>query len=131
QKISGTRGPGNMWVPVDRLKPVLGDLLALGHSASPARPWLGINAGDLEGRVVILPVSPDGPAEAAGLHKGDAITEVAGKRVADLTDFYRKLWAAGPAGSDIQLTVRQGSDTRRLTVHSVDRLSFLKIKPTL
>jgi hypothetical protein len=27
--------------------------------------------------------------------------------------------------------VRQGGDTRQLMIHSVDRLSFLKLKPTL
>ncbi len=33
--------PGNMFVPIDRLPPILGDLLANGHAAT-ATPWLGI-----------------------------------------------------------------------------------------
>ena len=132
QTIPGApRQAGNLWVPVDRLKPLLGDLLALGRSSAPPRPWLGINAAESTGGIVVALVSPGGPAEAAGLRKGDVITAIGGTRVADLARFYRLLWGSGPAGSDIPLTVRQGSDTRQLTIHSVDRLSFLKLKPTL
>jgi serine protease Do len=132
QTIPGApRQPGNLWVPIDRLKPLLGDLLALGRSSAPPRPWLGINAAESTAGIVVALVSRDGPAEAAGLRKGDVITAIGGTRVADLARFYKLLWESGPAGSDIPLTVRQGSDTRQLTIHSVDRLSFLKLKPTL
>jgi serine protease Do len=132
QTIPGAAGqPGNLWVPIDRLKPLLGDLLALGRSSAPPRPWLGINAAESTGGILVALVSPGGPAEAAGLRKGDLITAIRGTRVRDLAEFYRLLWAAGPAGSDIALTVRQGADSRELTIHSVDRLSFLKLKPTL
>ena len=132
QTIPGAaRQPGNLWVPIDRLKPLLGDLLALGRSSSPARPWLGINAAEASGGILVALVSPNGPAETAGLHKGDLITAIRGEKVQGLAEFYRLLWASGPAGSDIALTVRQGGDTRQVTIHSVDRLSFLKLKPTL
>jgi serine protease Do len=132
QTVPGAaRQPGNLWVPIDRLKPLLGDLLALGRSSAPPRPWLGINAAESTGGIAVALVSPGGPAEAAGLRKGDVITAIRGKAVHDLAEFYRLLWGAGPAGSDIGLSVRQGGDTRELTIHSVDRLSFLKLKPTL
>ena len=125
------RQPGNLWVPIDRLKPLLGDLLALGRSSAPPRPWLGINAAESNNGILVATVSSGGPAEAAGLHRGDVITAVRGTRVRDLPEFYKLLWGSGPAGTDIALTVRQGGDSKQLTVHSVDRLSFLKLKPTL
>ena len=41
--------PGNMFVPIDLLLPILGDLLANGRVAGPGRPWLGVNAQELHG----------------------------------------------------------------------------------
>ena len=35
--------PGNMFVPIDRLPPILGDLIADGRASGPPRPWLGIS----------------------------------------------------------------------------------------
>src|SRR5438132_800660 len=37
--------PANMFVPIERLQPVMGDLLALGRPASSPRPWLGSICG--------------------------------------------------------------------------------------
>ena len=34
----GTQSPGNMFVPVDLLKPILEDLIANGRRSGPARP---------------------------------------------------------------------------------------------
>ena len=47
---SGDNVPGNMFVPIDRLPPILGDLIADGRAAGPARPWLGINTEEAHGR---------------------------------------------------------------------------------
>jgi S1-C subfamily serine protease len=35
---TGSGTPGNMFVPIDRLPPILGDLIADGHVAGPGRP---------------------------------------------------------------------------------------------
>jgi hypothetical protein len=32
--------PGNMFVPIDALKPILPDLIRTGRRSGPARPWL-------------------------------------------------------------------------------------------
>src|SRR6516162_8222762 len=61
--------PGNMFVPIDRLPPILGDLLAVGHPAGPGRPWLGLNAEEAHGRLFVSRVSPGGPADKAGLRR--------------------------------------------------------------
>src|SRR5687767_14401294 len=42
----GTQSPGNMFVPIDLLKPILEDLIAKGRRSGPARPWLGVAADE-------------------------------------------------------------------------------------
>ena len=63
--------PGNMFVPIDRLAPILGDLIADGRIAGPGRPWLGINTDELRGRLFVSRVTPGGPADRAGVRRGD------------------------------------------------------------
>ena len=44
----GAPEPLNMIVPIDILKPILDDLLTLGRPNHPPRPWLGLNAAEIE-----------------------------------------------------------------------------------
>ena len=120
--------PGNMFVPIDRLSPILGDLLSGGRVAGPGRPWLGVNADELRGRLFVGRVTPGGPAEKAGLRRGDVIVGVNGEQPKSLADFYRKVWAQGGAGANVALDVLQDSQVRRLDVKSINRLDHLKLK---
>lgn len=126
----GTQTPGNLFVPVDLLKPALDDLIAHGRAAGPIRPWLGLNAEELRGRLYVSRVSPEGPADRAGLRSGDLLLAVGGEDVGSLADFYRKLWARGAAGTEIPLRVLQGSQVKELRVRSIDRLEHLRRKPS-
>src|SRR5262245_23979228 len=36
------KAPGNMFVPIDRLPPILGDLISAGRTSGPGRPCLGL-----------------------------------------------------------------------------------------
>src|ERR1019366_3145160 len=107
--------PGNMFVPIDLLKPILGDLIAQGKSTAKPRPWLGISTQDLQGKMMVTRVSPESPAEEAGL--GHA-------------DFYRKLWASGDAGAEVMLDVLKGTEVKKLGVKSIDRNQYLRRQPT-
>jgi serine protease Do len=122
--------PGNMFVPVETLKPILGDLIKTGRRAGPARPWLGVAADEVQGRLVVVRVSPEGPADLAGLQRGDIILAVGGEGVRSQAEFYRKLWARGAAGSEIPLRLLQGIDIREVKVRSMDRLDYFRQKPT-
>jgi S1-C subfamily serine protease len=122
--------PGNMFVPVDALKPILGDLIANGRRSEPARPWLGIGTEDLQGRLFVTNVSPGGPAEKAGIRRGDIVLGVAAEPVSNQEDFYRKMWSVGSAGADIPLRVLQGAELKDFKVRSIDRLQFLKERPS-
>jgi len=126
----GSGVAGNMFVPVDLLPPILGDLIADGRASAPARPWLGVNAEDVGGRLVVGRVTPQSPAEKAGLERGDVIFRIAGATPKNLADFYRKLWALGQAGAMVPLEVERGSDVRKFEVPSMNRLDHLRLKST-
>jgi S1-C subfamily serine protease len=123
--------PGNMFVPIDRLLPILGDLISDGRVAGPGRPWLGVNTDELRGRLFVSRVTPGGPAEKSGLKRGDVIVGVNGEPTKSLADFYRKVWAQGAAGATVPIDVLQGSEVRRVEVKSINRLDHLKLKTTL
>jgi S1-C subfamily serine protease len=125
----GTPSPGNLFVPVDLLKPMLDDLIQRGRAAGPIRPWLGLNTDELRGRLFVSRVSPEGPADRAGLRGGDLLLGVGEEEVVSLADFYRKVWARGPAGTEIPLRVLQGSQVRDVRVRSIDRLEYLRRAP--
>jgi serine protease Do len=122
----GGQSPGNMFVPVDLLKPILPELIANGRRKSPPRPWLGINADEVRGHLFVSRLSPDGPGERAGLRVDDIVLAVAGQEVATLADFYTKVWSRGAAGVDVPLRVLRGAQVRNVTVRSIDRMQYFK-----
>jgi serine protease Do len=125
-----THLPGNMFVPIDVLKPILADLIKNGRRTGPPRPWLGLAADEVQGRLVVVRVSPEGPADRAGLQSGDIILAVAGQGVHSQAEFYRRLWGRGAAGTEIPLRVLQGIDMREIKVKSMDRGNYFRQRPT-
>lgn len=122
---SGQIVPLNMVVPIDLLTPILDDLITGGHMAVP-RPWLGVLAVESDDQVVVAGATPGGPAHRAELREGDAILAVAGSPVSSLADFYRAIWALGPAGVRAPLTVQREDDVFDVTITTRDRRSYLK-----
>ncbi|MDH4173231.1 MAG: S1C family serine protease [Betaproteobacteria bacterium] len=127
---AGTPAPGNMFVPIELVKPILDALIAHGRAPGPPRPWLGLYAEELRGRLFVARVARGGPAELAGLASGDIIIGVGGEEVASLADFYRKVWARGTAGVEVPLRVVQGLQMKELGVRSIDRLEYFRRKPS-
>ena len=120
--------PGNMFLPIDALEPIFEELLEHGRSRAPPRPWLGLYSEDLRGRVFVNRVAPGGPAARAGIAEHDIIVAVGGEPVRGMADFYRKLWALGPAGVAVPLTLLTAEGIKETTVESADRYDFLKLK---
>ena len=125
-----TQVPGNMFVPIDLLKPLLGDLIATGRRSGRPRPWLGINTQEVQGNVIVTRVSPESPAEAASLKSGDIIVALDGQPIKGQADLYVRLWAHGEAGTEIPLDVLRGGRVENVVVKSGDREQYLRPKPT-
>ncbi len=123
------RVPGNMFVPVDLLKPILVEMQRTGSSMQSRRPWLGLTSSEQAGRVQVLRVTADSPAEAGGVRPGDLVLAVDGARVSTLEEFYKRVWAHPRPDDEISLTVLQGADIRTLTIKAVDRMTTMS-KPS-
>jgi S1-C subfamily serine protease len=130
QERGGRSNQVSMVVPIDLLPPILDDLLTRGRRATPARPWLGFFAAEVENRVAIAGVASRGPAEKAGLQPGDILLAVAGQPAQDLASLFRLIWRCGEAGAEVPLRILRGGRVADIAVHSTDRQSMLK-KPRL
>lgn len=123
--------PGNMFVPIDMLKPILKELISNGRTQEPAHPWLGIYTEENGGRLFVTRVAKGGPAEAAGIKPGDIIMGVAGKRVTGMADFLHKVWSTGKAGVEVPIDMvpLDGGELKITTVkvRSKDRYDWLKL----
>jgi len=130
QELAGGKvTPLNMMVPIDLLGPIL-PALAAGTCDLPARPWLGVLSEEISGRVVVVGTNKNGPAERADLCEGDIVLAVAGEEVTTLAEFYRAIWALGPPGVGVPLTLAREGDVFEVEIKSKDRASFLK-KPRM
>lgn len=116
----------NMSIPINLLKPILPELLAQGRRSGAARPWLGIHTAEFRGRLLIVDVTDDSPAAKAGVKEGDAVAAVGGTPVTELSDFYKAVWNAGPAGTAIPLTLRREGERVDVMISSIDRATRLR-----
>lgn len=127
----GERLPGNMFVPIDLLKPVLAELVETGRQKGGMRPWVGINSRELEGRLHVMRVSADSPAEKAGIAPGDIILQLSGQKVDSLPVFYQRLWNSGAPGVEVTLKVLKGTDVQDVKIRTIDRFEIIRRKPAI
>lgn len=120
------RLPGNMFVPVDVLQPLLTELRRTGSTRLSQRAWLGINCTEQAGEVKIVRVADDSPADVAGLQPGDRILRIDGQDVAALEGLWKRLWAGGAAERAVLLDIEREGARQTITVHSVDRMKTLR-----
>jgi serine protease Do len=90
------------------------------------RAWLGVSVQDVTPEVaksagieerkgaLIAEVVKGGPAEQAGLRRGDVVIAYGGKDVTDASAL-RNAVAATPIGHEVQVTVLRGGQTQELT----------------
>ncbi len=127
----GERLPGNMFVPIDLLKPILAEMIATGRQKAGVRPWIGLNSMEEDGRLKVLRVTKESPADRAGIEAGDIILALSGEKVVKLDDFYRRLWAAGAPGVEVTLKVLKGTEVKEMRIRSIDRFDHIRKKPTI
>ena len=129
--VADARGPGqprtagNMFVPIDLLKPILTELVANGVSRDSRRAWMGLNCVETETGVRIVRVNRDSPAEAAGLLPGDKILRVDGAEVSGLESFYKTLWRGDQAEREVRVDIERRGLEQTLNVMTLDRMTTL------
>jgi serine protease Do len=126
----GNNSPGNMYVPIDLLTPVLADLISGSSGQGASRPWIGLTTEEVRGKLFVARASAGSPADKAGLKKGDLIVGVGGEPAAGLADLYRKIWKQGPAGSKVPLDILGEGGIKRIDITSVNRNEYLRLKST-
>jgi serine protease Do len=119
------RTAGNMFVPIDLLKPILAELIEQGASRSSTRAWLGLNCVESDGGVRVARVSRDSPAEEAGLRPGDRIVRIDGAEVSGLESLYKALWRGDQAEREVLLDIVRSGQPQTLSVMALDRMKTL------
>jgi S1-C subfamily serine protease len=126
EEENADKQPGNMFVPVDLLKPIFETLLEKGQTEHPPRPWLGIYTVETMGHLLITSISDRGPAGKAGVEPGDVVLAVNGEEVRTLPSLYRKLWGSGEAGVPVDLTLLRDQKVIEVSVITVDRRQIMQ-----
>ncbi len=82
---------------------------------------VGLAVSEVKDGLRIAQVYPDTPAQEAGLVEGDVITEADGESLTDLSAAAAAAKIKGPAGSEVELTVRsEGREPRQVVVQRAD-----------
>ncbi len=72
------------------------------------------------GAVAITEVFPNSPAEQAGFRVGDQILRLGGSAITEDTDFFRRI-NRRPVGEPVEIEVKRGDQTLKLTATVADR----------
>lgn len=117
---------GNLFVPVNLLKPILDELLSNGRRRTNIQPWLGMATEWVQDRLVVVRVSKEGPADKAGVEAGDVVVSVGQEAIVGQADFYRRVWKLGPAGTAVKLKLVNRRGAKEVEIQSIDRFEAMK-----
>lgn len=120
------RHPGNMFVPIDLLPPILDELRRSGTSSASRRAWMGVNCVDDDGSVKISRVTDDSPADVAGLRAGDRILRIDDVAVGSLDQLWLALWRKGPPEREVTLEIQRDNERQTVKVFTVERAKTLR-----
>jgi S1-C subfamily serine protease len=87
--------------------------------------WIGFYPQAGDDGIAISGVVPGGPAEAAGLQRGDLLVSVDAHPVGTLRQLYRALWRKGP-GQVVDMQVLRDESIQVFEVLAGDRYEFFK-----
>jgi serine protease Do len=126
RNAAGTDMPGNMFVPVNLLKPILTDLAERGRAGGAVKPWMGMTVDETAGALVVSRVTRGGPAHTAGVRRGDVVVGVGNVNTKNLAEFFDSVWAAGAPGVQVKVRMLIDSGPRDVTITTMDRRDFLR-----
>lgn len=89
----------------------------------PRRAWLGFYAQEYDGGIILTGIVDGGPADHAGLQRGDLILSVDGKTVSGLRELYQAAWRK-QSGQTLSLQVLRDAAIRVVEVVGGDRERF-------
>lgn len=124
----GIPSPGNLFVPINDLKPILDDLIVNGKRTSDVKPYMGLTSNDDNGKVMITRVNDDGPAAKAGFMENDIILKVNKINIPDTENFYKTVWSQGGPGTLLDFEIERNSQIISLKLTTMDRNDFF-VKP--
>lgn len=119
------RVPGNIFVPIDSLKAVLGELLTAGRSSQSRKPWLGLDTKQTKKGVVVSSVIDEGPAQKSGIQSGDIIVAVDQAKIKNMGDLFEKIWSSFEAGDKVHLLIIRGDQYANVPVDTIDYYDWL------
>lgn len=120
---NGVEGIG-LAIPSNAVQNVISAIMKKGYVP---RPYLGVSIFDqqsaarygyqlnLKKGVYIFQVVPGGPADQAGLRKGDVITAIDGAEVNSVSDLRAKI-AEHSVGDKVELTIQRGGQERKASL---------------
>jgi len=117
----GTQAPApgiGFAISSNRAKVIADQLVATGHVTNSERAYLGIQTGTTSGGegVLVLQVTPGGPAAQAGIQVGSLITSVAGKPTPTPTDLSEVLATQKP-GQTVPVVLLPPNSGTKTTVN--------------
>jgi S1-C subfamily serine protease len=114
----------NLAIPIEMLYEIESELIRYGRVMSrKPRTWTGIYHAPFQRGVIVVDVMPDGPADKAGIQKGDIITHIEGKRVKTEEQFLRQLWGI-PVHTEFQITLLRKNTKKIVTIQGMEFYEF-------
>jgi putative serine protease PepD len=93
----------------------------ISHGQKVRHAYLGVGTGDApSGGALIGTLAPGGPADHAGLRRGDVVTAFGGARVSDAADLSSAVDDHEP-GARVEVVVKRGGSTKTVRVTLADR----------
>ena len=124
----GVPMPGNLFVPINDLKPILNDLIVNGKRTADVKPYMGLTSNDDTGKVMVTRVNDDGPAAKAGFKENDIILKVNKINIQDTEKFYKTVWSQGGPGTLLDFEIERNNQIISLKLITMDRNDFF-VKP--
>ncbi len=124
----GVPMPGNLFVPINDLKPILNDLIVNGKRTADVKPYMGLTSNDDTGKVMVTRVNDEGPAAKAGFKENDIILKVNKINIQDTEKFYKTVWSQGGPGTLLDFEIERNNQIISLKLTTMDRNDFF-VKP--